>query len=150
MNFSRSVAVRAGLARSNFRLRVAVAVIAALNGAGCGGSTGPWDEQARTAAVGFLDDVRAGRLEPAWQGCSTDFKSLMGLENLRDYVRTHSEFKSVAEFTEVRPIKRNGQTMAECRFRGTSKQRRKDVPSTIKVLVAAADEGWKVEQIAVE
>ena len=65
----------------------------------------------------------------------------MGLENLRDYVKTHSALKSVAEFTEARPVKRNGQTMAECRFRGTSKERRKDVPATIKVLVAAVDEG---------
>jgi hypothetical protein len=118
--------------------------------AGCGRSAGQWDEQARTSAVQFLDELRTGRLEPAWQSCSTEFKSLMGLENLRDYVKTHAALKSPAEFTEARPIDRNGQTMAECRFRGTWKQRGKEVTTTIKVLVASADEGWKVEQVAVE
>jgi hypothetical protein len=127
-----------------------VAVIAAIFSAGCGGSRGPLDEPARTAAVVFLDHLRAGRLEPAWQGCSTEFKSLMGLENLRDYVNNHSALKSAVEFTEARPVERNGQSMAECRFSGTTKQRRKDVPATVKVLVAAEDEGWKVEQVAVE
>jgi hypothetical protein len=124
--------------------------MAALLVAGCGGSGGPWYEQARTAAVQFLDELRAGRLEPAWQGCSIEFKSLMGLENLRDYVKTHAALKSAAEFAEARPIQRNGQAMAECRFRGTSKQRGKEVTTTIKVLVASAGEGWKVEQVVVE
>jgi hypothetical protein len=150
MNSSRSVAGHDGLGRSDLRMRIRAAVIAALLGAGCSGSAGTGDEQARTAAVGFLDDVRAGRLEPAWQASSTEFKSLMGLENLRDYVKTHSTLKTVAKLTDLRRIQRNGQTMAECRFSGTSKQRRKDVPAIIKVLVAAADEGWKVEQVAVE
>lgn len=118
--------------------------------AGCGGSGGPWDEQARTAAAQFIDELRVGRLEPPWQGCSAEFKSLMGLENLRDYVKAHAALKSTAEFTEARPIQRNGQMMAECRFRGTSKHRGKEVTTTIKVLVASAGEGWKVEQVAAE
>ena len=136
--------------RPDFRRWARAAVIAALLVRGCDGSGEEWHEQARTAAVGFLDELRAGRLEPAWQGCSTEFKSLMGLENLRDYVRTHAALKSTAEFTEARPINRNGQTMAECLFTGSSKQRGKEVTSTIKVLVASADQGWKVEQVAVE
>jgi hypothetical protein len=142
----RFVSVRAGVRRPGGR----TAVIAAPLVAGCGGSGGQWDEPARTAAAQFLDELRAGRLEPAWRGCSTEFKSLMGLENLRDYVKVHVALKSAAEFTEARPIQRNGQTMAECRFRGLSKRRGKEVTATIKVLVASADEGWKVEQVVVE
>ena len=80
-----------------------------------GGSNGPWDEQARTAADLFLDDLRAGQPEPVWQGCSTEFKSLVGVENLRDNVKTHSALKSAAEFTKARPIERNGQTMTVIR-----------------------------------
>jgi hypothetical protein len=125
-------------------------MIAALLVAGCGWSGRQWDEQARSAAAQFLDELKAGRLQPAWQNCSTEFKSLMGLENLRDYVKTHAALKSAAEFTEARPVERNGQTMAECRFRGTSKLRGKEVTNTIKVVVASAGEGWKVEQVAVE
>jgi hypothetical protein len=146
----RFVSVRVGVRRPDFRPGVRTAVIAALLVAGCSGSGGQWDEPARTAAVQFLDELRAGRLEPAWRGCSTEFKSLMGLENLRDYMKAHAALRSAAEFTEVRPIQRNGQTMAECRFRGISKQRGKEVTATIKVLVASADEGWKVEQVVVE
>jgi hypothetical protein len=139
-----------GVRRPNFLPGLRSAVVAALVIAGCGGSRVPSDEQARTTAVTFLDELRAGRLEPAWQGCSTEFKSLMGLENLRDYVKTHAALKSEAEFTEARPVERNGQTMAECHFRGTWKKRGKEVTNTIKVLVASASEGWKVEQVAVE
>jgi hypothetical protein len=142
--------VPTGMVRLDFRRYGRETVIAAMLVGGCGGPGGPWDEQARVAAVQFLDEVGAGRLERAWQVCSTEFKSLMGLENLRDYVKTHAAPKSAAEFTEARPIDRNGQTMAECRVRGTREQRGKAVTSTIKVLVASAAEGWKVEQVAVE
>jgi hypothetical protein len=97
----------------------------------------------------FLDELRAGRLEPDWKCCSSEFESLMGLENLRDHAKTRAALKSAAELTETRPIKRTGQTMTECRFRATEKQRGNEV-STTRVLVAPADEGWKVEQVVLE
>jgi hypothetical protein len=59
------------------------------------------------------------------------------------------DFNSSAELTETRPIKRNGQTMTECRFRATAKQRGKEV-STTRVRATSADEAWKVEQVALE
>ena len=54
----------------------------------------------------FLDELRAGRLEPAWQGTSTEFKSLMGLENLRDYVKTHPALKAPGRVCRVPDVRR--------------------------------------------
>src|SRR5262249_16890319 len=107
-------------------------------------------EDGRAAAVQFLDELRAGRLEPAWQGSSTEFKSLMGIENLRDYVKTHPALKGPAEYAESHPMNRDARTMAEYCFRGATQTRGKSAPATIKVLLAVGDDGWKVEHLAVE
>lgn len=129
---------------------VAVAALMAAVMAGCGRTGSAIDEETRAVAVQFLDELRAGRLEPAWQGTSTEFKSLMGVENLRDYVKTHPALKAPAEHAETRTIERDGRTMAEISFRATTQVRRKTVPATIKVLLAPGDEGWQVEHLAVE
>lgn len=117
---------------------------------GCGRTGSAGDEDGRAIAVRFLDDLRAGKLEPAWQGSSTEFKSLMGVENLRDYVKTHPALKAPAEYAESRTIDRDGLSMVEHIFHATTQVRRKPVSATIKVLLAAGDDGWKVEHLAVE
>jgi hypothetical protein len=118
--------------------------------AGCGGTGGAADDQGQATAIHFLDELRAGRLEPAWQAASTEFKSLMGIENLRDYVKTHPTLRGPAEYTEYRAIERNGRPMAEHIFRATTKVRGKPVSSTIRILLADGNEGWKVEHLSVE
>lgn len=139
--------------RGSGRAGVAAALIA-LVAAGCGGSsgTGTVDDEGRAVAVQFLDEVRTGRLQPAWEGSSTEFKSLMGVENLRDYVKAHPALKAPAEYAEVRTIDQDGRALSEYVFRAsaTPKPRGKPVASTIKVLLAAGDAGWKVESLAVE
>lgn len=118
--------------------------------AACGGPGGEAGVDGRASAARFLDELREGRHEPAWQGTSAEFKSLMGLENLRDYVRTHPALKAPAEYVETRTIDRNGRAASECVFRATVQVRGKAVPATIKVLVAPGDEGWQVEYLTVE
>jgi hypothetical protein len=115
--------------------------------AGCGGAGSAGGEGGREAAVQFLDDLRAGRVEPAWQATSTEFKSLMGHESLRDYVKAHPALKGPAEYAESRPIEG---ALTECRFRATTKTKGKSVPATIKVLVGPTGEGWRVEKLSVE
>jgi len=137
-----------------------LAVLTALMTAGCGRSGSAADDETRAVAVQFLDALRAGKIQPAWASSSTEFKSLMGVENLRDYVKTHPALKGAAEFAETRTIDRNGRTLAECVFqatpppnsksKGKTKGKGKPRPSTIKVLLAPGAEGWKVEQLVVE
>lgn len=131
------------------------AALMALVAAGCGrAGSGGVDGEPRAVAVRFLDELKAGRLEPAWEGASTEFKSLMGVETLRDYVKTHPALKAPAEFAEARTIDRGGRAMAEYVFNATAtakaKARGKPVASTIKVLLASGDGGWKVEQLTVD
>ncbi|ODT97187.1 MAG: hypothetical protein ABS79_07645 [Planctomycetes bacterium SCN 63-9] len=131
---------------------LAIAALAALIATGCGQPGGEANEEGRAAATQFLDELRAGRLEVAWQGTSSEFKSLMGLENLRDYVKRHPGLKATAEYADSRPVERNGQAMNEYVFHATARAVRGKMPkpSTIKVLAGAGGEGWRVEQLVVE
>src|SRR5688500_19004049 len=90
-----------------------IVALATLIMAGCTGTTNEVGEEGRATAARFLDELRRGRLEPAWQDTSTEFKSLMGLENLRDYVKTHPALKAPAEYAESRTFDGNGRRMAE-------------------------------------
>lgn len=119
--------------------------------AGCGGSfLGGSSGDGRGAATHFLTELREGRLEPAWQGTTSEFKSLMGLENLRDCVKTHPALKNSAEYVEARDATRNGKSMVEHVFRAEARVRGKAVESTVKVLVAAGGGSWSVEHLSVE
>ena len=128
----------------------ASAVVLVLVAAGCGRTGSAVGDDPRAIAVQFLDELRAGRLEPAWQGSSTEFKSLMGLENLRDYVKAHPALKAPAEHAESRTIDRDGRAYVEQVFHATARVRGKSAPATIKVLLASGPDGWKVEQLVVE
>jgi hypothetical protein len=127
-----------------------IATLTALVITGCSRPASEVGDGGRAAAVRFLDELRAGRLEPAWQGSSAEFKSLMGLESLRDYVKAHPALKAPAEYAETRAIDRNGRSMTECVFHATTKLRGKPATATIRVLLAPGDDGWEVEHLAVE
>ncbi len=118
--------------------------------AGCGVSGPKAGDDGREAAARFLDDLRAGRLDPAWQGTSSEFKSLMGLEGLRDCVKAHPALKGPAEYVEARDAAREGRAMVEHVFRAEGRLRNKAVTSTVKVLVAVGDGKWGVENLRVE
>ena len=130
--------------------RAAAALALALAVAGCGRSASEVEELGRAAAVAFLDDLRAGRVEPAWEGASAEFKSLMGLESLRDYVATHPALIEPAEYLESRPVEQGGRTMTEYAFSVAAQSRGDAAPGTIKVLVSEGGDGCEVEHLAVE
>lgn len=132
-------------------LRLIAAATLVLVSIGCGAGSEPPRDASQQAASKFLEGLRAGKLEPAWQETSTEFKSLMGLGSLKDYVKSHPALKAPAEFAEVRRIEREGHVMAECRFHGTTKVKGKSTPATIGVIVGSSDGGaWKVEKLSVE
>jgi len=137
-------------------LVLAVAALSAMVGAGCGGTGGAAVDDAQAAAERFLDELRAGRVAPAWEGASSEFKSLMGVESLRDYVKAHPALKADARFEEARPV--GGGASTECVFHATApatartrgKPAQAASPATIRVLLARGDGGWKVERLAVD
>ncbi|WP_422930798.1 hypothetical protein [Singulisphaera sp. PoT] len=130
--------------------RASAILLSLLIAAGCSKGASEANDEGRAVAVQFLDELRAGRLKPAWENSSTEFKSLMGVENLRDYIKSHPALKAQAEFAESRTVDREGRSLAEYVFHATAQVRKKPVPATIKVILASGHEGWKVERLAVE
>jgi hypothetical protein len=122
---------------------------------GCWRSAGEVESDGRALAVQFLDDLQADRVPAAWARTTTDFKSLMGLENLRGYVKTHPALKGPAEFSSSRPVDRNGIALTEYVFHASAPppKRRKAAPpppATVKLLVIELADGFAVENITVE
>lgn len=104
----------------------------------------------KAAADRFLEEIQAGRIEPAWQGTSTEFKSLMGLDSLRDLIKTRPALKGRPEHLESRRLDRDGLPLAEHVYRAQGKARGKAVSATIRVVVSQGGPGWTVEKISVD
>jgi hypothetical protein len=122
---------------------------------GCSRSAAEVETDGRALAEQFLDDLRADRVPAAWARTTTDFKSLMGLENLRGYVKIRQALKGPAEFSSARPVDRNGVALTEYVFHAEAPpaKRRKAPPAspaTVKLLVIEAADGLAVENITVE
>lgn len=119
---------------------------------GCGGNTAPslGGDDGREAADKFLEAVRAGQFDSAWQATSTEFKSLMGLDSLRDLAKTRPALKGQPEFVESKRVDREGLPLVEHSYRARGKVRNKEVTSTLRVIVSKGDEGWKVEKLSVD
>lgn len=129
------------------RLRRVLAPLAlALLCAGCGGGAVPEPDASRDTAARFLDEVRAGRAEAAWEGTSTEFKSLLGRDGFIAYVRKHPALleKEPAQFVSFNAAERNGIPVGECAFRSASRK------SAVKVLVAREGGVWRVERLTVD
>lgn len=126
-----------------------LALLLALIGCGGPGATAG-GEDGREAADRFLEEVRAGRIEPAWQSTSTEFKSLMGLESLRELAQKQPALKGQPEHIESKRIDRDGLPLTEHAYRAQGKARNRAVTSTLRVIVSQGDDGWKVEKLSVE
>jgi hypothetical protein len=133
------------------RIQPSRAILAlAVWAAGCGGGSPPAGagDDATRAAEAFLGELRTGRVEPAWDATSAEFKSLMGLDALRDLVRKNPALRGEVESAGSRPA---GAGLTECVFRGSNaKPRGKLVPASIHVTLSPAAAGWTVERVAVE
>ncbi|OJW08358.1 MAG: hypothetical protein BGO49_13250 [Planctomycetales bacterium 71-10] len=116
--------------------------------AGCGGGSTPAGDDAARAAGAFLGELRAGKVEPAWDATSREFKSLMGLDALRDLVKKNPALRGEAEFAEALP---SAGGLTECVFRGSNaKPRGKPAPVSVRVTLSPGAGGWAVERLAVE
>lgn len=104
----------------------------------------PGQDEGRRVATQFLDALRSGQVDAAWESTSAEFKSMLGLEGFRDYIRKHPALTAPADCSEVIPQTRNGLALAECVFRPT------DGKATIRVLVAREAEAPRVEHVTVE
>jgi hypothetical protein len=105
-------------------------------------------DEVRATAARFLEQVRGGQVEPAWDGTTAEFKSMLGLDGFRQMVRTHPDLKREAEFQGFEMITRNEIPLASCRFR--VQDAKKKTTTDLKVLLAREGGVWKVERLLLE
>jgi hypothetical protein len=92
----------------------------------------------QTVAAAFLDQVRAGQVDQAWESSGVEFKSFMGRDQFRLLVKKHPELKGPATPGEVV----NEGPLRSCSFMcGKLK---------LAIIVASADGRWRVEGVKVE
>lgn len=130
-------------------------VAAAALGAGCGRTSPAQVDAGQEVAATFLEELRAGRVAPAWQGTTVEFKSLMGSDALRDYVRAHPAFQARAEFVASESVESGRGRMVAYRFRATpppgkKKPKTPPPPATIRVLLDFTADPPRVERLNVE
>jgi len=98
------------------------------------GTPMPVADPAMTAAA-FLAEIRSGKADLAWEGTGSEFKSFMGRDQFRQFVKNHAGLRIAAvagESVATGPLR-------ECSFTcGTLK---------VVVIVGPVDGHWKVEGI---
>lgn len=104
----------------------------------------PPQDAGKSIASTFLKEIQEGRVDAAWSATTAEFKSMLGLEGLRAYVKKNKTLSRPSEFVSLTPVDRNGLAMAECLFRPA------DAGSNVKVLLARENGEWKVERLSVE
>ncbi len=132
------------------RIALVVVALASAGGSGCSQSA-PEADAGRAIASAFLDEIRQGRVDAAWDGTTAEFKSRLGLEGLRGLVRKNRALREPAEFVAFAPVERDGLKLAEYSFRtakGKGKKSAKEV--LVKVILAREDGAWKVEWMSLE
>jgi hypothetical protein len=105
-------------------------------------------DEVQAAAAKFLDQVREGQVEQAWNDTTAEFKSMLGLDGFRQLVRTHPDLKQKAEFQGLEMITRNEIPLASCRFQVQDVKRKKT--TELKVIFAREQGVWKVERLLLD
>lgn len=142
---------RAG--RPRLRLALSLALLAGFSLA-CGRISSTQEDRGRSVAASFLDEVRAGRVDPAWQGTTAEFKSLMGSDSLKDYARNHPALKAQAEFVGSKRVETGAGRMVDYEFRATPaaapRVKTPPTPKAIHVTVNFSVDPPAVERLTVE
>lgn len=112
---------------------------------GCGSSPSLPDDNGQAIAESFLTRIRSGQMDEAWQNTTPEFKSLMGRESFRDFVRKRPFFKETPKFQGSKPLENQALKLVECQF---SVDRPKAGP--IRVVLAPSGSTWQVERLIVD
>lgn len=109
---------------------------------GCGSNAGDPAQRGREVATEFLSQLRSGQVDDAWATTSSEFKSFMGRDRLRRFVKEHPALQKPAEFDNFQMVTTSGLNLAEFTFTAES--------ATIRVLLSPGRNAWEVERLHVE
>lgn len=111
----------------------------------CGGTAKP-PSDGREIVEPFLEQVRSGHIDDAWQSTTAEFKSFLGREEFRKFVSQHPELKQPLEFTGHELIKTHGLERNQCAYRPADA----GAKGRVRILLAQEQSEWKVEAVFVE
>jgi len=140
-------------ARAIHRRACHVAVLWAISAlpifaAGCGRAAPPDDQEARAVVEKFLEQVRTGQVDAAWESTTADFKSDEGRDAFRRFVKSRPVLSKPLEFAELKQVEVHGLTRWEAELRPAADP--KTPPAVVKTMIAEEAGVWKVERIVVE
>jgi hypothetical protein len=115
---------------------------------GCYPPQVPPQDDGRGVADVFLEQLRNGEVDAAWESTTADFKSDEGRESFRSLVQAQPVLREPAEFVVFQEVSLHGLKRGECTYRagpisaGPGKE--------IRVIIANENGSWKVEQLVVQ
>jgi hypothetical protein len=114
---------------------------------GCGGPSSPDDTEARAVVERFLEQVRGGQVDAAWESTTSDFKSDEGRDSFRKYVKSRPVLSQPLEIVELKRVEVHGLTRWEAILHPPADSKS---PATVRTMIAAEGDAWKVERLVVE
>lgn len=100
---------------------------------------------AEVEAVRFLDRIREGDVDVAWEATTAEFKSFIGRERLRKTVAATPVLQQPCELVRCQPAEVGQLKVIECLFRPTEVS---DV--IVRVLLGSEQGRWRVERLEIQ
>lgn len=98
---------------------------------------------AEEEAIRFLDQIRAGQIDQAWQDTTAEFKSFTGRDRLRRMVRSNPALQHPCELVSCQLAESGPLRLLECLFQSS-----KYPDIKVRVLLAPTKQGrWQVERL---
>lgn len=102
--------------------------------------TQPSLSEGQTVATTFLDKIRDGQPELAWESTTADFKSDQGKESFLRSLKTANALKQPLEFVSVQTVALQDLPRNEYIFRSQEGQ-------TVRILIGREAGAWKVDRL---
>lgn len=97
-------------------------------------------------AIRFLEMIRTGEVDRAWEDTTPEFKSFLGRDRFRKTVKANPAFQHPSELASNQWIDIGPLKLVECLFQSNHSS-----SAQIRVLVAPVKSGqWKVERVEIQ
>ena len=106
--------------------------------------TQPDIDAGRAAADRFLEQIRGGQADQAWQATTAEFKSAEGRESFLRYVKEHQALSKPVSFVSVQTVTIQDAPRAEYLYRAG-----KD-GGMIRLLAGLDHDTWRVDRISID
>jgi hypothetical protein len=103
-------------------------------------ATQPGLEEGRAIAQAFLDAIRAGTPEAAWEATSAEFKSASGREAFVSQVRQLPALREAVEFISAQTVTVQNEPRTEYLFREPK------TGTTVRIVIGKEARQWKVDR----